>query len=318
MDIGLVLMISDRKDLGRPYSWAETRDLAQRAEGRRDLTRSGSTIICSIASRTSRPPASGMLDVPLRAGRGHHPSAARHGRQLRALPNPAILAKMAVTLDEVSNGRFILGLGAGWNAAEFAAFGLPFDHRMSRFEEAVKIIKPLLTDGRVDFEGTYYTARDCELAPRGPRPHGPPLLFGTQGPRGLRLTAQYGDLWNSAYASDECRPPGSARPARGRLPRRGRDPATLPRTTTVAITFPDLGGPEKLEYDSLTGTPEHLAERFLAFATLGIAHIMLEAHPYSAATVDRLAEAARIIASAARRSESAHRSGSRSVYWRHP
>lgn len=84
--------------------------------------------------------------------------------------NPAVLAKMASTLDEVSGGRLILGLGAGWNRPEFDAFGIPFDHRVDRFEEALRIIVPLLREGQVDFEGRYYSARKCQLAPRTPRP----------------------------------------------------------------------------------------------------------------------------------------------------
>src|SRR5262252_149957 len=87
--------------------------------------------------------------------------------------NPAILAKMATTLDEVSGGRLVLGLGAGWNEPEYQAFGLPFDHRVDRFEEALQIIGPLLREGHVDYEGTYYQARDCDDVPRGPRPEGP-------------------------------------------------------------------------------------------------------------------------------------------------
>src|SRR4030081_3296985 len=83
--------------------------------------------------------------------------------------NPAVLAKMAVTLDEVSGGRLTLGLGAGWHQPEFDAFGIPFDHRAGRFDEALQIICPLLRTGQVDFAGTYYTARDCEITPRGPR-----------------------------------------------------------------------------------------------------------------------------------------------------
>ena len=84
--------------------------------------------------------------------------------------NPAMIAKKAATLDEVSGGRFILGLGAGWNEPEYRAFGFPFDHRVSRFEEALKIINPLLKEGKVDFQGTYSSANDGELRPRGPRP----------------------------------------------------------------------------------------------------------------------------------------------------
>src|SRR2546423_868202 len=78
---------------------------------------------------------------------------------------PALLAKMADTVDEISGGRLILGLGAGWNEVEFQAFGYPFDHRASRFEEALTIIHGLLREGHVDFAGQYYQARNCELRP---------------------------------------------------------------------------------------------------------------------------------------------------------
>src|SRR5215467_3076615 len=113
--------------------------------------------------------------------------------------NPAILAKMAVTADEVSHGRLILGVGAGWHQPEYDAFGVPFDHRVDRFEEALQILGPLLKERYVDFVGQYYQARNCEDVPRGPRPDGPPLLLGGEGPRMLKLTAQYADLWNTGY-----------------------------------------------------------------------------------------------------------------------
>jgi alkanesulfonate monooxygenase SsuD/methylene tetrahydromethanopterin reductase-like flavin-dependent oxidoreductase (luciferase family) len=80
--------------------------------------------------------------------------------------NPAILAKMATAIDEISNGRLILGVGSGWNEPEYLAFGLPFDHRVDRFEEALQILKPLLCAGHVDFEGTYYQALGCDDLPR--------------------------------------------------------------------------------------------------------------------------------------------------------
>src|SRR5207244_12084002 len=92
--------------------------------------------------------------------------------------NPAILAKMATTVDEISHGRLILGVGAGWNEPEYQAFGLPHDHRVDRFEEALQIIKPLLRDGQVDFKGRYYQAPDCEIVSRGRRSDGPPLMVG--------------------------------------------------------------------------------------------------------------------------------------------
>src|SRR5262245_53714071 len=113
--------------------------------------------------------------------------------------NPAILAKMADTLDEVSSGRLVLGLGAGWHEPEYDAFGIPYDHRVGRFEEALAVIVPLLREGRVDFQGQYYQARDCVLAPRGPRPGGPPILIGAQRPRMLALAARYADLYDADF-----------------------------------------------------------------------------------------------------------------------
>ncbi len=128
-----------------------------------------------------------------------------------AFHNPAVLAKRADTIDEISGGRLILGLGAGWNETEFRAFGIPFDHRIDRFEEAFTIIRSLLRDGAVDFEGTYYSARDCELLPRGPRPGGPPLMIGSTGPRMLRITMPHVNSWNAWYADTQNSPAGVAR-----------------------------------------------------------------------------------------------------------
>ena len=116
--------------------------------------------------------------------------------------NPALIAKMADTIDEISGGRLILGLGAGWHEPEYAAFGFPYDHRVSRFEEALQIITALLRTGQVDFQGDYYSARDCELRPRGPRPEGPPILVGGSGQRMLRLAARYADAWNADRQND--------------------------------------------------------------------------------------------------------------------
>src|SRR5262245_26822172 len=113
--------------------------------------------------------------------------------------NPALLAKMATAADEVSGGRLILGGGAGGNGAEQQAVGLPFDHRVDRFEEALQILKPLLREGHVDFAGQYYQARNCDDVPRGSRQAGPPMLVGSEGSRMLKLTAQYADLWNTGY-----------------------------------------------------------------------------------------------------------------------
>src|SRR5947209_8807833 len=115
---------------------------------------------------------------------------------------PAMLAKMADALDEISGGRFILGLGAGWYQPEYEAFGYPFDHLASRFDEALQIIVPLLREGHVDFQGQYYQVRNCVLRPRGPSPAGPRILVAGRRPRMLQLTARDADAWNTAWHTD--------------------------------------------------------------------------------------------------------------------
>jgi alkanesulfonate monooxygenase SsuD/methylene tetrahydromethanopterin reductase-like flavin-dependent oxidoreductase (luciferase family) len=103
--------------------------------------------------------------------------------------NPALLAKMAETLDEVSGGRLILGLGAGWNEPEFRAYGFPFEDRFDRFEDSLRIICSMLRTGTAHHDGTAAQARGARLEPRGPRPGGLPVMVGAGGPRMLRLTA---------------------------------------------------------------------------------------------------------------------------------
>ncbi len=111
---------------------------------------------------------------------------------------PAMLAKKAVTVDEISGGRLMVGLGAGWNQREYTAFGFPFDHRVSRFEEAFTIIRTLLRDGQADFTGQHYEVSDCVLDP--PARPDLPLMIGSSGPRMLEITMPYVDAWNIWYA----------------------------------------------------------------------------------------------------------------------
>ncbi len=115
--------------------------------------------------------------------------------QLRTFPLSCGPRKESHHNRRVERGRLILGLGAGWHRPEADAFGIPFDHKVDRFEEALQIIIPLLREGKVTFRGKYYQAIDCEIVPRGPRPGGPPVLIGAAGPRMLRLAARYADMW---------------------------------------------------------------------------------------------------------------------------
>jgi len=206
--------------------------------------------------------------------------------------NPAILAKMATTADEVSHGRLILGVGAGWNEPEYQAFGLPFDHRVDRFEEALQILKPLLREGHVDFAGQYYQARNCDNVPRGPRSEGPPLMVGGEGPRMLKLTAKYADLWNTGYMG---KPETMAEPlakieATCREIR--RNPATVGITAFIGLWFPDLQ-PKKPSFfnNPLTGTVQEIAATMRGYAELGVKHIMFQCEPYNPETRRRLTEA---------------------------
>ena len=217
--------------------------------------------------------------------------------------NPALLAKQAVTIDELSGGRFVLGLGAGWNETEFRAYGFPYDHRIDRFEEAFTIIRMLLREGAVDFDGRWYQARDCELLPRGPRPSGPPLMIGSNGPRMLRATMPHADSWNSWYNDFGNRPDGVG-PLRDRVDETcrdvGRDPAEVERTVAVLVRLP--GGTGRLQGDveqgkmpAVSSEPPELAETLRAFAAEGIGHIQLVVDPITKPSIEALARALDIL-----------------------
>lgn len=206
--------------------------------------------------------------------------------------NPALLAKMAETLDAISDGRLILGVGSGDVAHEFHAFGFPFDHAVSRFEEALQIITSLLRKGYCDFHGTYYEVNDLTLEPRGPRSNGPPILIGTllTGKRMLRLTTQYADLWNGflCYGRNW---PDVLPPLRAAIDaacvQHGRDPATLGRTAGVRVALLGeqiAGGVEPLE-----GTPEQIADALRDYARNGVSHVQIWLTPRTLAGIEAFA-----------------------------
>jgi len=206
--------------------------------------------------------------------------------------NPAILAKMATAVDEVSHGRLILGIGAGWNEPEYQAFGLPFDHRADRFEEALQIIKPLLREGHVDFTGRYYQARNCENVPLGSRAGGPPLMVGSEGPRMLKLTAQYADLWNTGYMGKPETMTDRLVKIKAACQEIGRDPATLGITALIGLWFPELQAKKPRFFDNpLTGTVEEIAAAMRGYPDLGVQHIMFQCEPYTPEAIKQLTEA---------------------------
>lgn len=209
--------------------------------------------------------------------------------------NPALLAKIAETVDEISGGRLILGIGAGWVEREYAAFGYPFDHRASRFEEALAIISGLIRTGEVNFHGDYYSAEQCEIRPRGPRPNKIPIMIGTfGGERMMRLTAQHADQWN-VWANWSGNRASGVPALRARMDaiceQVGRNPATLERSAAVMIDFPGAYGRPGQVVPSLTGTPEELAEEFRAYAREGISHIQLYPDPCTVEGIAAIAPA---------------------------
>jgi alkanesulfonate monooxygenase SsuD/methylene tetrahydromethanopterin reductase-like flavin-dependent oxidoreductase (luciferase family) len=211
--------------------------------------------------------------------------------------NPALLAKQASTIDEISGGRFILGLGAGWNETEFGAFGFPFDHRIDRFEEAFTIIRTLLREGAIDFEGRFYQARDCELLPRGPRPGGPPLMIGSRGPRMLRIALPHVDSWNVWFA-DTGNSPAGVPPMRELVDTAcqdvGRDPAEVERTVAVQVRLPGGQGRVQGAYaqrapSPLEGEPDAVAEVLRGYAREGIGHVQLVMDPITRGSIEAFA-----------------------------
>jgi probable F420-dependent oxidoreductase len=200
--------------------------------------------------------------------------------------NPALLAKAAVTVDEISGGRLVLGLGAGWHEPEYQAFGYPYDHRASRFEEAFTIIRSLIQDGHVDFDGQYYQARDCELRPWGPRQGRLPLMIGSNGPRVLRIAAPYVQAWNSDWTYA----PADIAPLRQLVDAAcadvGRDPGTLERTAGVVIDLPvrepgrdgrastrGATAPEVEPARPATGSVDDLAALLRGYVDEGVTHV---------------------------------------------
>jgi probable F420-dependent oxidoreductase len=204
--------------------------------------------------------------------------------------NPAVLAKMAVTLEEVSGGRLILGLGTGWHGPEFQAFNLPWDHRVSRYEEALQIIVPLLRTGKVNFEGEYHRAIDCEMMPRGPRAGGPPILIGARGPQMLRLAARYADIWHPGSYPDVPRTRSEVRIGLdAACAEVGRDPATLEVAVSLRSAYPEAG-PLSDRWNAGATAPDEIAQQLRAYEELGVDHVFCEVLPGSTDSVTRLSE----------------------------
>ncbi|MBA2556055.1 MAG: LLM class flavin-dependent oxidoreductase [Chloroflexi bacterium] len=298
MKVGLVMPIAFDEGLGAPRPYAEIRDLARAAEAAgfdsiwvfdhllyrfdgetKGIWEAWSTL-CGLAEATERVELGTLV-------------------LCTAFRNPALQAKMAVTIDEISEGRLILGLGCGWHEPEFEAFGFPFDHRVDRFEEALQIIMPLLRDGAVDFQGHYQRATNGALVPRGPRPSGIPVLIAAKGPRMLRLAAEHADAWNTAWFGNPSELVASRRAdLAAAMSEVGRAPGSVLETVGMRVAFPDVVGAAPPDGESdpqrvLIGSTTEIAAALVAYDGLGIDHLICWLEPATPETVQRMAEALR-------------------------
>jgi alkanesulfonate monooxygenase SsuD/methylene tetrahydromethanopterin reductase-like flavin-dependent oxidoreductase (luciferase family) len=209
--------------------------------------------------------------------------------------NAAIIAKTAETLDEISGGRFLFGLGAGhaW-PGQARAFGLPEDHIFGRFEEALEIIIPLLRGGHADFEGTWHAARDLPQQPLGPRPNGIPILIGGNGPKGQRAAARHAEIY-SCYVEeravvDEVAPRLATLDAI--CTEIGRDPATIGRSVGLSVN-PTIAA--RTREDVVSGSAEEIADQLRPFRDAGFTRVELMLGPGTMAALEALAPVVQLV-----------------------
>ena len=209
-----------------------------------------------------------------------------------AFRNPAVTAKMAVTVDEVTQQRLILGIGAGWHPAEFETFGLNFSHKVDQFEEATKIIAPLVREGAVDFTGHYVSAPNCIMLPKPTRRI--PLLIAGKQPRMMSLVAQYADAYNTAWWGDVSSIEPDRKALQDACAAIDRDVTEITFTAGVVIRFDDLLGPSEEELDPkkvLSGAVEQIAAGLRAYRMAGVDHVIANIDPLTPEGVALLAQA---------------------------
>jgi len=291
-EIGLVLPFNQSFVDGSTTRWADIRDLALRAEAmefdtvwipdellwREPESTEGGTGWWECVAMTGA-----VAAATTRVKVGTWILSALHR-------NPGISAKAVETLDEISGGRFVLGLGSGHAGNQGRIFGLPEDHVYSRFEEALEIIIPLLRQGRADFEGRFHAARGLEQRPVGPRPGRIPIMIGAGGSRMIRLAAQHADTWSwyvnerSEVAEFEPR----VRELEAACLEIGRDPASIGRSAGIMVEPTGVGGADKLAVP-VRGSAQQIAEGMRSFGDAGFTQVEVMLWPPTLAALDAMA-----------------------------
>jgi alkanesulfonate monooxygenase SsuD/methylene tetrahydromethanopterin reductase-like flavin-dependent oxidoreductase (luciferase family) len=210
-----------------------------------------------------------------------------------AFRRPGVLARMAAAVDELSGGRLVVALGAGWNEPEFRAFGIPFDHRVARFAEAFEIVRRLLAGERVSFAGRYETVSDAVLLP--PPARRPPLMVGGTGPRLLAATLPHVDAWNIWYEWYGNTPEGLAEANRKvdeAARSAGREPGAIVRSACTLVVLDRAAGERPLAdgVPPLQGSPERIAAGLRDLAEAGADEVILVVNPITERSIRRLGE----------------------------
>jgi alkanesulfonate monooxygenase SsuD/methylene tetrahydromethanopterin reductase-like flavin-dependent oxidoreductase (luciferase family) len=196
---------------------------------------------------------------------------------------PGILARQAAAVDELSGGRLVVALGAGWNEEEFRAFGLPFDHHVSRFEEAFTIVRRLLVGERVTLDGRFHEVHDAVLLP--PPTRRPKLMIGANKPRMLSIALPHVDAWNTWFTHYGNTPEGFAQhnaSVSEAAERAGRDPAEIERSACVLV---ELAGAGERSRDVEAVPAARLSDHLRALGEAGADEAILVLDPITESSI---------------------------------
>ncbi len=292
MRVGICLPITERGHEPRALRYEEMRDLAIATEqnGLDSIWVADHLFISS--SNTTR---GAWESLSILGALAEVTSRVELGPLVLCTPfrNPGLIAWTANTLDEISGGRFVMGLGAGWHEPEFRAFGFEFDHRVSVFAESLEVLVPLLRDGSVEYEGRWARG-EAELRLAGARANGPPIMIAGSRPRMMSLTARWADRWNSVWYG---LPTEEFRDERANLEEAcraiGRDPSLIQVSAGLDIQSPSTRSGNAPE--ALSATVEHLAEGFAAWRDEGVDEIMCRLEPPSVGMIETIADAVGVL-----------------------